>query len=72
MCRHFFLTPDFKDETFLKDEISYPGIAEVVEETLDRMPGYTLGSVDELLDMDRRSRETARQACAQRGNYVRL
>ncbi len=59
-------------EAFLKEEISYPGIAEVVEETLAKMPGPAPQSVGELLDIDRRSRETARQACIQRGNYVRL
>ena len=59
-------------EAFLKEEIGFTGIAEVVEETLERMPVRTPQSVDELLDIDRRSRETARQACAQRGNYVRL
>lgn len=59
-------------EAFLKEEISYPGIAEVVEETLTRVPAKTPRSVAELLDTDRLSRETARQLCAQRGNYVRL
>jgi 1-deoxy-D-xylulose-5-phosphate reductoisomerase len=59
-------------EAFLKEEIGFTGIAEVVEETLARMPASTPASVPDLLDLDRRSRETARQACAQRGNYVRL
>jgi 1-deoxy-D-xylulose-5-phosphate reductoisomerase len=59
-------------EAFLKEEIGYTGIAEVVEETLERMPNRTAKSVDELLEIDLKSRETARQACAQRGNYVRL
>ncbi|MCC6536879.1 MAG: 1-deoxy-D-xylulose-5-phosphate reductoisomerase [Bryobacterales bacterium] len=59
-------------DAFLKEEISYPGIAEVVEETLARVPVQTPRSVAELLDTDRLSRETARQLCAQRGNYVRL
>jgi 1-deoxy-D-xylulose-5-phosphate reductoisomerase len=59
-------------EAFLKEEINYPGIAEVVEETLERMPIRTPRSVDELLEIDRKSREMARQACAGRGSYVRL
>ncbi|MBM3795075.1 MAG: 1-deoxy-D-xylulose-5-phosphate reductoisomerase [Acidobacteria bacterium] len=59
-------------DAFLKEEISYPGIAEVVEETLNRVPAQTPRSVAELLDTDLRSRQTARQLCAQRGNYVRL
>lgn len=59
-------------EAFLKEEISFPGIAEVVEETLGRVPNRTPQSVGELLETDRQSRETARRVCAQRGNYVRL
>ncbi len=59
-------------EAFLKEEIGYQAIAEVVEETLQRMPGRAPQSVGELLEIDRKSRETARQACAQRGNYVRI
>ena len=58
-------------EAFLHEEISYPGIAEVVEETLARVPNRTPHSVGDLLEIDRKSRETARQACAERGNYVR-
>ena len=58
-------------EAFLKEEIGYPAIAEVVEETLARMPGRAPDSVGELLEIERKSREMARQACAQRGNYVR-
>jgi len=59
-------------EAFLNEEIGYPAIAEVVEETLARTPSRTSNSVEDLLDIDRKSRETARQTCAQRGNYVRL
>ena len=58
-------------EAFLHEEISYPGIAEVVEETLARVPNRTPQSVGDLLEIDRKSRETARQACAERGTYVR-
>ena len=58
-------------DAFLEDGISYPGIAEVVEETLARVPNRSPRSVGELLEIDRNSRETARQMCAQRGTYVR-
>ena len=58
-------------EAFLHEEISYPGIAEVVEETLARVPNRTPHSVGDLLEIDRKSREAARQACAERGTYVR-
>lgn len=59
-------------EAFLKEEISYPGIAEVVAETLARVPNQTPRSVGELLEIDRASREAAREVCGQRGSYVRF
>lgn len=46
-------------EAFLRHEIPFPAIAEVVEETLARVPCGEAGSVAELLDIDRQSRETA-------------
>jgi 1-deoxy-D-xylulose-5-phosphate reductoisomerase len=46
-------------EAFLRNEISFPAIAEVVEETLSRVPWREPGSVAELLEIDRQSRETA-------------
>ena len=51
-------------EAFLKEEISYPGIAEVVEETLSRVPALQPRSVGEVLEIDRQSRETARHVVA--------
>lgn len=51
---------------FLKEEISFPAIAEVVEETLQRVPRKTARSVDEVLETDRRSREVARGVIAER------
>ncbi len=46
-------------EAFLRNEISFPAIAEVVEETLARVPSRDAASVEELLDIDRQSREAA-------------
>jgi 1-deoxy-D-xylulose-5-phosphate reductoisomerase len=60
-------------EAFLKEEIGYTGIAEVVEETLERMPNRT-AKIGRRVARDRPqipARPRA-QACAQRGNYVRL
>ncbi len=51
-------------EAFLREEISYPGIAEVVEETLNRVPARQPHSVGEVLEADRHSRETARAVIA--------
>ncbi len=44
---------------FLRNEIAFPAIAEVVEETLARVPSRDAASVEELLDIDRQSREAA-------------
>jgi 1-deoxy-D-xylulose-5-phosphate reductoisomerase len=47
-------------EAFLGGKISFPGIAEVVEETLERMPGREARSISEVLEIDRESRTKAR------------
>jgi 1-deoxy-D-xylulose-5-phosphate reductoisomerase len=47
-------------EAFLGGRISFPGIAEVVEETLDRVPSREARSIGEVLEIDRESRTTAR------------
>ncbi len=57
-------------EAFLKEEISYPGIAAVVEETLARVPVRTPASVDEILAVDRESRETALAILSERARMV--
>jgi len=49
---------------FLKEEISFPGIARVVRETLERVPVNTPESIAEVLEVDRKSREVARQIVA--------
>ncbi len=47
-------------EAFLAGKISFPGIARVVGETLEKVPNRTPRSVEEVLEIDRASRETAR------------
>jgi 1-deoxy-D-xylulose-5-phosphate reductoisomerase len=48
-------------EAFLQGKISYPGITEVVEETLARQPSRKPATIEEVLDVDAASRETARR-----------
>jgi 1-deoxy-D-xylulose-5-phosphate reductoisomerase len=48
-------------EAFLSGRISFPGIAETVAETLDRVPSRAPHSVDEVLEIDRESRDAARR-----------
>jgi len=45
---------------FLAGRISYPGIAATIAETLDRVPVREAGSVGEVLEIDRESRDVAR------------
>jgi 1-deoxy-D-xylulose-5-phosphate reductoisomerase len=47
-------------EAFLAGRISFPGIARIVAETLERVPNRTPRSVEEVLEIDRASRQTAR------------
>ncbi len=51
---------------FLNGEIPYPGIAEVVEETLARVTPRNPSTVGEVLDVDRLSREVARRVVTER------
>ena len=53
-------------EAFLNERIPFPGIAEVVEETLSRMPGRTPSTVAEVLEIDKESRSAARECVRQR------
>jgi 1-deoxy-D-xylulose-5-phosphate reductoisomerase len=48
-------------EAFLREEISFPSIAAVVEETLERVPVRQPKSVQEVLEIDEMSRVAARQ-----------
>jgi 1-deoxy-D-xylulose-5-phosphate reductoisomerase len=53
-------------EAFLAGGISFPAIAQVVEETLQRVPVRQPASIADVLEADRESREAARIACRQR------
>ncbi len=48
-------------EAFLEGQISFPGIAEVVEETLWQMPNRQPQSVEEVLELDGEARLLARR-----------
>jgi 1-deoxy-D-xylulose-5-phosphate reductoisomerase len=52
-------------EAFLEGRISFPGIAEVVEETLSRVPVREPRSVGEVLEIDEESRAAARALVSQ-------
>ncbi|HEY6443226.1 MAG TPA: 1-deoxy-D-xylulose-5-phosphate reductoisomerase [Candidatus Acidoferrales bacterium] len=45
---------------FLDDRLSFPGIAEAIEEVLEKMPGGPLGSIDDVLAADAEARRLAR------------
>jgi 1-deoxy-D-xylulose-5-phosphate reductoisomerase len=51
-------------ESFLEGRISFPAIAEVVEETLSRVAAPTPATIDDILEIDRESRLVARQLVA--------
>jgi 1-deoxy-D-xylulose-5-phosphate reductoisomerase len=48
-------------DAFLKEQISFPAIAAVVEETLARVPTRQPASIEEVLEIDERSRAVARE-----------
>ncbi len=51
-------------EAFLAGRIAFPGIAEVVEETLARQAGREAATIEEVVSIDLASRETARRIVA--------
>jgi len=53
-------------EAFLQRRISFPAIAAVVEETLERVPAREAQSVAEVLEIDESSRAVARQIVEER------
>jgi len=57
-------------EAFLNEQISFPGISEVVADTLSKMPPRTPNSVGEVLQIDEESRVVARE-CVRRRAAVR-
>jgi 1-deoxy-D-xylulose-5-phosphate reductoisomerase len=58
-------------EAFLSERIPFPGIAETVAETLARVQGREPGSVQEVLEVDRESREEARNVIKSRWGAAR-
>jgi 1-deoxy-D-xylulose-5-phosphate reductoisomerase len=52
-------------EAFLEGRIGFPRIAEVVEETLSRVPVRQPGTIDDILEIDRESRSLCRELVAQ-------
>ena len=62
-------------EAFLNGEISFPAIAEVVEETLNRVPNRRPDSIAGVLEADQESRMVAREitrAAANRGSLAQV
>ncbi len=57
-------------EAFLRGAIPFPQIADVVAETLSRMPSSDAHSVAEILDCDARSRAVAGEIVRERSNAV--
>lgn len=53
-------------EAFLEGRIPFPAIAETVEEILERMPRREAADVGEILEVDRLSRQAAREAVERR------
>jgi 1-deoxy-D-xylulose-5-phosphate reductoisomerase len=53
-------------DAFLHEQISFPGIGEVITETLSRMPARTPKSVGDVLEIDQESRAVARECVRQR------
>jgi 1-deoxy-D-xylulose-5-phosphate reductoisomerase len=49
-------------EAFLEGRIAFPGIAQVVEETLARVPNRQVRSLDEIMEADAEARQAARAA----------
>jgi len=52
-------------EAFLEERISFPAIADVVRDSLERVPGRTPRSIAEVMEVDRESREVARGIVAE-------
>ena len=46
---------------FLERRLSFPGIARVIEQVLEKMPRATMGSIDDVLAADAEARRLARQ-----------
>lgn len=53
---------------FLDRKLNFTGIAAVIEKVLEKMPGRTLGSMEDVLSADAEARRLARQEIARRKN----
>lgn len=53
-------------EAFLHEQISFPAISEVLEETLQRVPVREAHSIDEVLEIDALSRSVAREVAGKK------
>src|SRR5262249_13736264 len=53
-------------ESFLQGQIGFLSIYEIVQETLARMPARTPGSIGDILEIDRESRQLARDLATAR------
>jgi 1-deoxy-D-xylulose-5-phosphate reductoisomerase len=58
-------------EAFLDERLPFPGIAEVVSETLEKVPNRTPRSVEEVLEIDRQARHAARSLVQERAPATR-
>jgi 1-deoxy-D-xylulose-5-phosphate reductoisomerase len=58
-------------EAFLSEQISFPSIAAVVQETLARIPVRQAASIQEILEIDEQSRSAARKIVGERAGNVR-
>ncbi len=57
-------------EAFLNERIAFTGIAELVAETLDRMPNRQARTIGDILEIDKESRAMARQLMERRATTV--
>jgi 1-deoxy-D-xylulose-5-phosphate reductoisomerase len=57
-------------EAFLREEIPFPSIPSVIEETLERVPVRQPRSIGEVLEVDEKSRSVARQIVRKRAQPV--
>ncbi|MBZ5609875.1 MAG: 1-deoxy-D-xylulose-5-phosphate reductoisomerase [Acidobacteriia bacterium] len=57
-------------DAFLKQQISFPAISAVVEETLARVPSRQPQSIGEVLEIDERSRGVARQVVREKADAL--
>jgi 1-deoxy-D-xylulose-5-phosphate reductoisomerase len=57
-------------DAFLREQIRFPAIAEVVEETLERVPNRQPKSIEEVLEVDEQSRFVAREVIRQNADVL--